>query len=46
MVGYHCKLEIAASYYETFSFNLIEISMLIIRGWLSGIALCLPGAII
>ena len=46
MVGYHCKVEIAAPFYEIFSFNIIELTMLIVRGWLPDIAKCLPGAFI
>ena len=43
MLGYHCKIEIGAGHLEIFSFNTIEITFLIIRGWLKGMEECLPG---
>ena len=43
---YHCRLAVDAIRYETFSFNVMETTFLILSGWLSTIAKCLVGALI
>ena len=43
MLGYHCKLSVSAVQQDIFSFNTIEMSFHIIRGWLQGMENCVPG---
>ena len=46
MVGYHCQVDVGSALQEIFSFNVTELTLLVLKGWLSDMAQCLPGAFI